>query len=84
MGRKLQEGFVITVEPGIYFIPDLIDIWKKERKFEQFINYAKVEEYRDFGGIRIEDDVLITGNSHRVLGPPLAKTVDELQKMICS
>lgn len=84
MARKLQEGFVITVEPGIYFIPDLIDIWKKEKKFEPFINYAKIEEYREFGGIRIEDDILITNDSYQLLGPPLAKTVDELHETINS
>ncbi|MDR3047766.1 MAG: aminopeptidase P family protein [Bacteroidales bacterium] len=82
MARELKPGFVITVEPGIYFIPQLIDIWKKEQKFAQFINYDKVEEYRTFGGIRIEDDVLITETGHRVLGPHLPKTVDELAEII--
>ena len=55
LGRILKNGFVITIEPGIYFIPALIDQWKEEGKFTEFINYEKVEEYKDFGGIRIED-----------------------------
>jgi len=81
-GRKLQEGFVMTVEPGIYFIPDLIDIWKAEKKFPEFINYEKVEEYRDFGGIRIEDDVLVTSTGHKVLGKPIPKTVSEIEAIM--
>jgi len=79
MGRRLQPGFVITNEPGIYFIPELIDLWKSVNKFSEFINYAKVEEYRDFGGIRIEDDILVTDNSCRVLGKPIPKTVAEVE-----
>lgn len=82
MARELRPGFVVTIEPGIYFIPQLIDIWKKEKKFEQFINYNKVEEYRDFGGIRIEDDLLITTNGHKVLGPAIPKTPSELAEII--
>lgn len=82
MARELKPGFVVSIEPGIYFIPHLIDIWKKEDKFPQFINYDKVEEYRDFGGIRIEDDLLITEAGHRVLGPHLPKTTEELAAII--
>ncbi|MCQ2064955.1 MAG: aminopeptidase P family protein [Bacteroidaceae bacterium] len=67
-GRRLQPGFVMTDEPGIYFIPALIDKWKAEKMHTQFINYDKLEEYRDFGGIRIEDDILITETGCRVLG----------------
>jgi Xaa-Pro aminopeptidase len=78
----LEEGNVITVEPGIYFIPALIDIWKKEKKHIDFINYNKVEEYRDFGGIRIEDDILITKDSCRVLGKPIPKTVKEVEDLM--
>jgi Xaa-Pro aminopeptidase len=68
LGRRLEKGFVLTNEPGCYFIPELIDIWQKEKKFESFINYDKVNEYRDFGGIRLEDDLLITENGARLLG----------------
>ena len=82
MARKLEPGFVITVEPGIYFIPALIDIWKKEKKHTNFINYDKVEEYRGFGGIRIEDDILITEDGCRVLGKPIPKTVKEIEDLM--
>ncbi|MCI5080627.1 MAG: aminopeptidase P family protein [Saprospiraceae bacterium] len=81
LARNLEEGFVLTVEPGIYFIPELIQQWKSENKFEQFLNYSKIEEYLDFGGIRIEDDVLITADSARVLGQPIAKTIEEVEEL---
>ncbi|MBR5168709.1 MAG: aminopeptidase P family protein [Salinivirgaceae bacterium] len=68
MGRKLQPGFVVTDEPGIYFIPELFEKWRGEHLHEQFINYAEVAKYLDFGGIRIEDDLLITANGARRLG----------------
>lgn len=67
-GRRIQPGWVMTDEPGIYFIPALIDKWKAEGKFLDFICYDKLEEYRDFGGIRLEDDILITATGCRVLG----------------
>ena len=66
--RKLEPGHVITDEPGIYFIPDLIDDWAKSGKYDRFIDFNKVNEYRDFGGVRIEDDVLITPDGCRFLG----------------
>lgn len=81
-GRKLQEGFVMTIEPGIYFIPELIDIWKAENKLAEFINYDIVDTYRDFGGIRIEDDVLVTAGGYRVLGKPIPKTVEEIETLM--
>lgn len=84
LGKKLQEGYVLTVEPGCYFIPALIDQWKAENKFTEFINYEKVETYKDFGGIRIEDDVLVTANSFRVLGKPIPKTVEEIENLMKS
>lgn len=68
MGRRLEEGFVVTDEPGIYFIPALIDDWRAKGLHKDFINYEKLESYKDFGGIRIEDDVLITKDGCRFLG----------------
>lgn len=81
-GRKLQPGFVMTIEPGIYFIPELIEIWKNENKNAEFINYDKVMTYLDFGGIRIEDDVLVTADGVRVLGKPIPKTVEEIEELM--
>jgi Xaa-Pro aminopeptidase len=81
-GRKLKEGFVMTIEPGIYFIPDLIDLWKAENKHSEYINYDEVEKYREFGGIRIEDDILITADGCRVLGKHIPKTVAEIEEIM--
>jgi Xaa-Pro aminopeptidase len=79
LGRELEPGFVITNEPGCYFIPALIGQWKSEKKLEQFINYMEAEKFLDFGGIRIEEDVLITETGSRVLGTPIPKTVEEVE-----
>jgi len=79
LGKRLRPGFVVTVEPGIYFIPALIEKWEKEGRFAEYINYQKVREYIDFGGIRIEDVVLVTGTGYRVLGKPIPKTVAEIE-----
>ena len=68
MGRRLEPGFVVTDEPGIYFIPHLIDLWRKEQHCAEFLNFDKLETYKDFGGIRIEDDLLITQDGCRFLG----------------
>jgi len=68
MGRRLEEGFVVTDEPGIYFIPALIDEWKEKGHCKEFLNFDMLETYKDFGGIRIEDDVLITKDGCRFLG----------------
>ncbi|KUG26175.1 xaa-pro aminopeptidase [hydrocarbon metagenome] len=82
--KDLQPGYVLTIEPGIYFIPELIDMWKAENKFTDFINYDKVEEYKDFGGIRIEDDIVVTDSGCEVLGNKLLpKTIEEVEK-ICT
>jgi len=68
MGRRLEEGFVVTDEPGIYFIPALIDDWRKSGHCAEFLNFDMLETYKDFGGIRIEDDILITKDGCRFLG----------------
>lgn len=68
MGRRLEEGFVVTDEPGIYFIPALIDEWKAKKHCAEFLNFDKLETYKSFGGIRIEDDVLITKDGCRFIG----------------
>lgn len=80
MARELRPGHVLTLEPGIYFIPALFALWKKEKKHKDFIVYDAVEKFLDFGGARIEDDVLITEKGHKVLGPPIPKTVADIEK----
>jgi len=70
---------VITVEPGVYFVPALIERWRGEGRHRDFIRYDRVAEFIGFGGIRIEDDVLITDSGHRVLGPSIPKRVDEVE-----
>jgi Xaa-Pro aminopeptidase len=81
LAKALEPGFVITAEPGIYFIPELIDRWKATQKNSQYINYELLETYRDFGGIRIEDDVLVTQIGHRVLGKKIPKTISEVENI---
>jgi Xaa-Pro aminopeptidase len=78
-----QPGHVFTVEPGCYFIPELIEQWKSEGKFNEFINYSKLGPYMSIGGIRIEDNVLITEKGHKLLGKAIPKTVKEIET-ICS
>jgi len=82
--KELRPGYVLTVEPGIYFIPALIDKWKKEKKLTEFIDYERVEKYLDFGGIRIEDNVLVTSEGHRVLGKPIPKTVKKIEETMAA
>ena len=77
--KSLADGMVITVEPGVYFIPPLIDKWQSENKFGEFIDYNKVNMNRSFGGIRIEDDVIVTSKGSRVLGNPIPKTTLEVE-----
>lgn len=79
LARALEPGFVLTVEPGIYFIPALIELWKKDNKCQNFINYSQLERYKNFGGIRIEDNVLVTSDGHKVLGNPIPKTTQEIE-----
>ena len=81
-GKEHKPGYVFTIEPGIYFIPALIDKWHSEKKFTDFINYDKVNTFKDFGGIRIEDDILVTKTGYKVLGKPIPKTVKEIEDIM--
>lgn len=81
LARALKPGFVVTIEPGLYFIPDLIDQWREENRHPDFIEYEKLDSWKDFGGVRIEDDVLVTADGHRVLGAPIPKTVEDVEKL---
>lgn len=81
LGRELEEGFVITIEPGVYFIPELIDLWKGEGRFKEFINYAELEKWRGFGGIRNEEDYLITATGSRRLGKKIPLTTEEVEAL---
>ncbi len=80
LALPLQSGFALTVEPGIYFIPGLIDRWRAEGKFTEYINYHMLGAYRNFGGIRVEDDYLITDSGSRLLGVPVPRTVAEVEE----
>ena len=80
--KELQTGHVVTVEPGIYFIPQLIKQWQSDNKFTEFIHYEKVKEYIEFGGVRIEDNILVTKNGSKVLGKPIPKTVQEIESIM--
>ncbi len=84
LGKPLKAGMVITVEPGIYFIPALIDAWQTEGRHSDMINYAKFNEYKDFGGIRIEDNVLITATGSRILGAHIARTAEEVEAVMAA
>ena len=84
LARKLEPGFVVTVEPGLYFIPQLIDRWKADKTFDPFIDYDKVEVYKGFGGVRIEDDVLVTESGARVLGKPIPKSIADVEAVSSS
>lgn len=80
---QYKPGHVFTIEPGCYFIPELIEKWKAEGRHKEFINYDKIAKFMPVGGIRIEDDVLITDKGHKVLGKPIPKTVKEIEA-VCS
>ncbi len=79
LGRALEPGFTLTVEPGIYMIPQLMDKWKNENKFTEFINYQALDKFRDFSGIRVEEDYLITETGYRLLGKKLPMSADEVE-----
>ena len=83
MGRRLQEGFVITDEPGCYFIPALVEKWKAEKINNEFMNFDAIEKYYDFGGIRIEDDILITADGSRFTGEKrIPSTTEEIEAIM--
>jgi Xaa-Pro aminopeptidase len=83
LGKELKPGFVITNEPGIYFIPALIDKWEKEGLHLDYINYDNVNEYRDFGGIRLEDDVLVTEKGNQLIGEGIPVSIEEVESIMC-
>lgn len=82
LGKELKPGFVLTNEPGIYFIPALIDKFQNEGLHTEFINYDKVNEYRDFGGIRLEDDILVTETGNRLIGKRIPISVEEVEAIM--
>ena len=84
LARPLQPGWVVTIEPGIYINPLLTNRWKAEGRHAAFIDYAMFERHAAFGGIRIEDDVLITPQGARVLGPTIPKVRAEVEALAAS
>lgn len=81
LGRELEESFVLTIEPGIYFMRELTDRWRSEGRYTDFINYAALEPYRDFGGMRIEEDFIITRDGSRRMGPAKPRSADEVEAL---
>ena len=79
LGRRLKPGFVITNEPGIYFIPPLIEKWKAEKINTSFINFDRLDTYLDFGGIRLEDDILVTETGCEIIGERIPVTPEEIE-----
>ncbi|MBO9731432.1 MAG: aminopeptidase P N-terminal domain-containing protein [Chitinophaga sp.] len=84
LGRELEEGFVFTIEPGIYFNPLLTEAWQAAGKHTHFINYERVAEYRHFGGVRVEDNFLVTATGGRILGRPFASTATDIENLLQS
>lgn len=81
LAKPLKPGHVFTIEPGIYFIPELIDLWRSQKKFNEFIRWEKVDDYRHFGGIRNEENFVMTEEGARLLGKPKPKTIDEVEAL---
>jgi Xaa-Pro aminopeptidase len=82
LGKRLKPGFVITNEPGIYFIPSLIEKWKAEKTNADFINFNRLNEYYDFGGIRLEDNIVVTESGCKIIGNRLPITVDDIERIM--
>ncbi|MEJ2582137.1 MAG: M24B family metallopeptidase, partial [Acidobacteriota bacterium] len=80
LAKKLEPGYVITIEPGVYFIAALVERWEGEGRHKGYIRFDRLVDYCGFGGVRIEDDVLITKSGHRVLGQPIPKSVEEIEE----
>jgi len=81
LGRKLESGFVITIEPGIYFVPQLMDLWRSQNHCAEFLDFDALDQWRDFGGIRNEEDYLITSDGARRLGKAKPLTVDDIEAL---
>jgi Xaa-Pro aminopeptidase len=81
LARPLRPDFVLTVEPGIYFIPQLIDQWRAERRLTDFLDYDRIEAWKDFGGIRNEENALITKDGHLILGKRKPLTIEEVESV---
>nr|WP_321484599.1 aminopeptidase P family protein [uncultured Draconibacterium sp.] len=81
LAKPLRVGHVFTIEPGIYFIPELIDLWREQGKFNDFINWEKVDSYRNFGGMRNEEDFVMTENGAQLLGKPKPKTIEDVEAL---
>jgi Xaa-Pro aminopeptidase len=81
LAKRLQEGYAVTVEPGIYFIDNLIDKWHSEGRYRDFIDYREVNKFRGFGGIRIEDNLVVTAKGNRIIGKPIPKEIEEVEKL---
>ena len=82
LGRELEKGFAVTVEPGIYIVPELIDLRRSQNKYKDFINYDELEKYRDFGGIRLEDNFVITHSGSKLLGIEMPQTAEEIEAAV--
>ncbi len=81
LAKELRPGHVFTIEPGIYFIPELIDLWRSKSKFNDFLNWDEIEKFRNFGGIRNEEDFLVTETGFRKLGKDKPKTIEEIEAL---